>query len=399
MTLQKFLTICFLFAFSGATAIAQRPGGKGSKGKGKGKGRPSFAVLVEEAVSQKFVGVTARGSVEKDLFNIEATGVSTKPIKVAADIFLAALSPEQRKMTTFPVDDSEWRRWANQHSLPRQGVSFQEMNKEQRELAFDLIAAGLSAKGLKTTQDIMKLNETLAELSGKPDEYGRWLYHMTVMGEPSETEPWGWQFDGHHCVINYFVLGDQVVMSPYFVGSEPVEATSGRHKGTIILQEEQNAGLAFARSLSDEQKSRAVIQESKGGSNALTEAFKDNVVLSYAGLPFSGLNDAQQLAFRNLVGLWTGHIRDGHAQVKMEEVEKHLDKTYFAWIGSTDEDSVFYYRIHSPVVLIEFDHQRPIGLERTGVPTRDHIHAVVRTPNGNDYGKDLLRLHHEKHPH
>jgi hypothetical protein len=25
--------------------------------------------------------------------------------------------------------------------------------------------------------------------------------------------------------------------------------------------------------------------------------------------------------------------------------------------------------------------------------TRDHIHTIVRTPNGNDYGKDLLRQH------
>ena len=30
---------------------------------------------------------------------------------------------------------------------------------------------------------------------------------------------------------------------------------------------------------------------------------------------------------------------------------------------------------------------------------RDHIHTVVRTPNGNDYGKDLLRLHYAQHPH
>ena len=28
------------------------------------------------------------------------------------------------------------------------------------------------------------------------------------------------------------------------------------------------------------------------------------------------------------------------------------------------------------------------------MPIRQHIHAVVRTPNGNDYGKDLLRQHY-----
>jgi len=78
----------------------------------------------------------------------------------------------------------------------------------------------------------------------------------------------------------------------------------------------------------------------------------------------------------------------------MDEVKKHLDDTRFAWIGGTSDDSVFYYRIHSPVIIIEFDHQRPIALGGRGSPpTRDHIHAVIRTPNGNDYGKDLLRQH------
>ena len=65
------------------------------------------------------------------------------------------------------------------------------------------------------------------------------------MGTPSATEPWGWQLDGHHAIINYFVLGDQVVMTPFFAGSEPVIAPSGKYKGTSVLQDEQNRGLAF----------------------------------------------------------------------------------------------------------------------------------------------------------
>jgi hypothetical protein len=95
-------------------------------------------------------------------------------------------------------------------------------------------------------------------------------------------------------------------------------------------------------------------------------------------------------------------MKEGHARVRMDEVRKHMDNTWFAWIGETKPDSVFYYRIHSPVILIEFDHQTPAGLRNInppGKPNREHIHAVVRTPNGNDYGKDLLRQHYEKHPH
>jgi hypothetical protein len=93
---------------------------------------------------------------------------------------------------------------------------------------------------------------------------------------------------------------------------------------------------------------------------------------------------------------------DGHARVKMEEVRQHLDRTWFAWMGGTTPGSVFYYRIHSPVVLIEFDHQRPANLRHLNdpeVPNLEHVHSIVRTPNGNDYGKDLLRLHLQQHPH
>ena len=85
----------------------------------------------------------------------------------------------------------------------------------------------------------MKLNETIAELTGKLDEYGDDLYWFTVMGTPSANAPWGWQIDGHHAVVNCFVLGDQVVMTPMFLGSEPVRADAGKYKGTVVFQDEE----------------------------------------------------------------------------------------------------------------------------------------------------------------
>ena len=96
---------------------------------------------------------------------------------------------------------------------------------------------------------------------------------------------------------------------------------------------------------------------------------------------------------------YVGNMDDGHAKVRMDEVRKHLDQTYFGWIGEHAADSVFYYRIHSPVILIEFDHQTPVALPGPKEANRQHIHSVVRTPNGNDYGKDLLRQHYERHKH
>ncbi len=356
------------------------------------------------ALAEAFVGITTDGKVQPGLFHIRSSGVTTAPVKKAADTFLAALTPEQRAKTTFPVGDSEWRKWMNVHRYVRQGVSFLEMSEAQRTAAFGLLRASLSAKGLKLSQDIMKLNHTLGELNNNNfTEYGEWLYHITVMGEPSATKPWGWQIDGHHLIINYFVLGDQVVMSPVFVGSEPVIARAGKYQGVSILQEEQSRGLAMLRSLDEGQRKKAILDGNKTGNNNYAEGFKDNALVPRTGLPGSDLNAAQRKELLGLVELFVSNVDGGHAKVKMEEVRSHLEQTSFAWVGGSADDSVYYYRIHSPVVLIEFDHQRPANTRHLQKdpqqPMRDHIHVVVRTPNGNDYGKDLLRQHLLAHPH
>jgi hypothetical protein len=350
-----------------------------------------------DPLDEPFKGVTANGTVVPGLFPIRATGVSTGPVREAAVRFLASLTPDQRAKTTYPVDDSEWRKWNNVHRYTRQGVSFKEMSDAQRERAFALLGAGLSARGLEKSRNIMRLNTTIAELTKRFEEYGEGLYYLTVMGEPSDTQPWGWQLDGHHLIINYFILRDQVVMSPAFMGSEPVHAASGQYAGTTVLQDEQNMGLALIKALNPEQQKKAILQSDKTANNALAQAFRDNLVLDYAGLRAREMTDAQRTLLLDVINEYVGNMDTGHARIRMDEVRKHLDDTCFAWIGGTGSESAFYYRIHSPVILIEFDHQTPVALEGPRVPGRQHIHTVVRTPNGNDYGKDLLRQHYAAH--
>ena len=351
----------------------------------------------ERGLADPFRGISSDGNIVPGLYEIEATGVSTVEIRDAAVSFLDSLSDEQRARTSFAVDDDEWRKWMNPHIYVRQGVSFAELDDTQTNAAIALLRASLSAKGLTLAQDIMRLNTTLAELNDNNFlEYGEDKYHLTLMGAPSATAPWGWQLEGHHLAINYFVLGDQVVMAPVFWGSEPAVATSGRYAGTAILQDEQAMGLAVLRSLNAEQRRLAVLDENKTSNNVLAQAFADNVVVPVAGLPVTAMNDDQRRQLMSLIRLWIYNLRDDHADVQIEQIEQHLDETHFAWIGGSDDDSVFYYRVQSPVLLIEFDHNTPVGLSHLyprGVPYKEHVHAVVRLPNGNDYGKDLLRQH------
>jgi hypothetical protein len=350
-----------------------------------------------DPLDESYKGVTTNGTVMPGLFAIRSSGVSTAPVRSAAAAFLASLSPEQRAKTAFPVDDLEWRKWNNIHRYVRQGVSFKEMSEEQRARAFALLGAGLSAKGLEKSRNIMRLNETIAEMTKRFDEYGEGLYNLTVMGEPSDSTPWGWQLDGHHLVVNYFVLRDQVVMTPTFMGSEPIRADAGKYAGTTVLQDEQNKGLALMVALSPDQQKKATLQSDKTANNSLAQAFRDNLVLDYAGVRAQELTAPQRQLLVALIAEYVGNLSDGQAKVRMAEVQKHLNDTYFAWIGGTGADAVFYYRIHSPVILIEFDHQTPVALPGPKVPGRIHVHSVVRTPNGNDYGKDLLRQHYAAH--
>ncbi len=186
-------------------------------------------------------------------------------------------------------------------------------------------------------------------------------------------------------------------MTPTFMGSEPVHAESGKYAGTIVLQDEQDKGLALAQSLTAEQRKVAILAPEKTRNNAQAQAFQDNLVLPSEGIRATELTAPQRQLLLDTIAEYVGNMSEGHAKVRMEDVERHLDETRFAWIGETSEDAVFYYRVHSPVILIEFDHQTPVALGGPRVPGRRHIHSVVRTPNGNDYGKDLLRQHYDAH--
>lgn len=358
-----------------------------------------FKDMETKALNEPFRGIQTEEGKELALFPIKSTGVSTAPIQKAAEFFIGSLTQEQLKNTQFDIEDDEWRKWSNVDNgiYDRQGVSLKEMTDQQKKAAFGLMQVSLSAKGLQLSKDIMKTDQTLKELNNGDAAYDEELYFFTLMGMPSSTEPWGWQLDGHHLIINYFILVDQVVMSPVFMGGEPIITTSGKYKGNTLFQDEQNLGLDFMQSLTKEQQSKSTISTSKGGSDNKTEGSKDNVTLNYEGLQVSELTEMQKGKLVYLITQYINKMEEGHHEIKMEEIEAFWDRTFFAWIGETTSDAVFYYRIHSPVVLIEFDHQAAVGVPNSPKgPVRNHIHTVVRTPNGNDYGKDLLRQHLEK---
>ncbi|MEU6372008.1 DUF3500 domain-containing protein [Streptomyces sp. NPDC046909] len=357
-------------------------------------------------ITEDFYGLTTDGKQVDDLFTIHSQGVDTAPVVAAARAFLAGLTDTQKKATQFTVRSTEWRQWSNLDpgEFKRQGVSLADLTDTQNALGTALMKAALSADGLETTERIRRLNKAAGELVGKSDVFNDELFYWTVMGTPSDTEPWGFQFDGHHLVVNYFVLGDQVVMSPCFWGSEP---TSLEIDGETVsvCQEEVEASLAFIQSLTEAQRKTAIISATKADEDMKAGAFADNAVEAYAGIRAGALTPAQQRKLLAVAEAFVNRAKADAAKVRMAEIRAHLDDTHAAWIGGTGDDDPFYLRLHSPVIWIEVDCQAagPLGpaygKTRADGPSQRHIHSVVRTPNGNDYGRELLRRHYLTSPH
>jgi hypothetical protein len=350
-----------------------------------------------------FRGVTADGVVEPGLFALHGRGDDTSRLRRSALEFLDVLSEEQRQAALRPVDSPDWGRWSNAFEAPH-GASLLTMDDNQRRAALAIIAATLSQSGFRTVRDTMRLNETLGELVGNIELLGEWNYALHIYSAPSEDQPWGWQIHGHHLILSCLVAGNQVVMTPAFVGAEPTTADAGRFAGTSILGQEEAAGLELIRCLAPAQQQRAILYDSIAWEDLPPErvhpadgrhqggAFKDNLVLPYEGLPGSDLSQDQQALLLALVETYVNRMSAGHAAVRMDEIRQHLDRTFLVWMGGYEPNSVFYYRVHSPVVLIEFDHHHGVFLDNDQ-PQKFHTHTIMRTPNGNDYGRDILRQH------
>ena len=179
------------------------------------------------------------------------TGVSLAPLTEAARTFLATLRPDSGAP---PPSQSATRRGGSGRNihpwLMRHGVCLADLGHDQREAALALMRETMSDGGLPTARDVMRLNEHALEITGKPEEYSEWFYWVSIFGEPSPDEPWGWQIDGHHLNLNCFVLGDQLVLTPTFMGSEPVLARFGKYAGTRVFAAEEEQGHALMRALS-----------------------------------------------------------------------------------------------------------------------------------------------------
>jgi hypothetical protein len=363
------------------------------------------------ASEQPFVGVTTDGTPVSGMFPLdEDRGFDPGPAVAAAEAFLATLSPTQQTEACYPVDAAQWRRWTNAYPLwTPHGLFLDDLDGGQRAAALRLVEACLSARGFTEARTAMKLNAALGELIGQyRDTLVEYAYFFAVFGTPSSTAPWGWQLWGHHLDISCFILGRHLVLTPAFLGAEPVTADGGTHRGLRLFDAERSRALDLRRALTSAQAETAVLHRSMLSADLPPDlvnfvdgrtragAGQDNRVLPYEGLPADRLNPGQRRLLRSLLECYVGRMPAAPARAVLSAIARHLDETYLAWIGGAGDADAFYYKIHSPVILIEFDNHQGVFLDNEE-PQPFHVHSIVRTPNGGDYGADLLRQHYAGH--
>jgi hypothetical protein len=365
----------------------------------------------ERMFAEPFRGITTDSRVIPDLYALRPEGAPTLAMIEAVNALMVRLSPEQKKACCFPVDSNQWRHWQNTELyVEHYGLRLDEVPQALRDAVMNVLRASMSQHGYELSRDVMRLNQFLGDIVGGPTVLGEWSYIFCLFGEPSASEPWGWQFFGHHLVLNCFVIGEQMVLTPAFWGAEPNYADHGPFKGIRLFQDEERAGLTLMRSFTPEQQRRAIVYHSMMGGDLpegrrhfadnlhLGGAFQDNRIVPYEGLRGAELSLVQRRDLVDLVDKYLMSLPPGPRKARISEVERHLADTHFCWIGGFSETSPFYYRVQSPVIFIEFDHHAGVFLTNER-PEKFHVHTIVRTPNGNDYGIDLLRLHYKHAPH
>ena len=340
---------------------------------------------------------------------------ATHKIVSAANAFLATLDEKQRQTVLFSFDDEKQRqRWSNFPTgfVPRGGISLKEMNETQRAATMALVSAVLSPRGFEKVQQIMEGDEVtkINEKNGPPrgnggnrppfgnggpppqfgrrsngEMFGKDLYYISILGKPSEKDPWILQFGGHHLALNITIAGEQGVLTPTLTGAQPALYTSNG-KTVRPLGQESDKAFALLNALDENQRKQAIL--SYRLADLVLGPGQDGKTIQPEGLRASAMKERQRAMLLDVIAEWSGIIHESAAKARMAEIKADLDDTWFAWSGpitvNPGSNITAYYRIQGPKLVIEYAPQ-----QMGGDPAM-HVHTMYRDPT-NDYGKGIIK--------
>ncbi|MBC7568790.1 MAG: DUF3500 domain-containing protein [Spirosoma sp.] len=330
----------------------------------------------------------------------------------AATAFMQTLSPEQQRQVTYPLADEERYNW---HYVPRErkGLSMRNMTETQRQAAMTLLKTGLSQQGYERATGIMDMENVLRVIDNRPpnDTYrDPTNYSFTIFGNPAAQEPWSWRVEGHHLSLHFLSrTGKVLAQTPTFFGINPAvlafDSTMADkrmqnprikdlpQKGKRLFERETDLAFDLLKSLNADQR-KQVIVDAVAYPEIVTANKRKASIERMDGLKLADMTKEQRAMFMELLQVYLKNYRITLAKQQMDKLEQAgLDNLRFAWAGDlTPELSVgkgWYYRIHGPTILIEYDNTQT---------NANHIHTVVRDLT-NDFGEDLLQEHYRNSAH
>ncbi|KAL6155050.1 hypothetical protein ACJQWK_00699 [Exserohilum turcicum] len=251
----------------------------------------------------------------------------------------------------------------------------------------------------------MRINGFLGRLVKAPRICNDFSYNLVLFGSPSVTAPWGFSFYGHHLCLNILLYRNQIVVSPCFTGAEPnvIDDPKDPFASTRILQEEDRLGLQLMQSLPPQLQAKAQLYKllhdptmprgrwNHDDQRHLCGAYRDNRIVPYEGIKVSDMSTPARDLVTAILSEFLLYLPSQARKLRLAQAESWYHETYFCWIGGFGDSDAFYYRIQSPVIIVEFDHHSGVFLTNKD-PARFHIHTLIRTPNAGDYGMAIRIL-------
>ena len=332
------------------------------------------------AVEQSTVAVETTVAATETTATASADVDTTPAIVAAANAFLDTLADDERSSVSFDFTDTTQRQlWSNlpEGLFQRDGLMWGDLREETQNAWLALMQVTLSADGYERVLAEWTADDQLAGDGGL--SYGMQYYWVAIIGTPSETEPWQWQWGGHHVTVNATVVGSEISLTPSFIGVQPgtydLDGNEIRPLGDI-----EDEAFALVDSLDATQQGAAVLGDTL--IDLVLGPGEDGRTIESEGLAGSAMTAEQQAAMLQLIGHYGELANDEDAAARMAELEAGLADTYFAWYGPTTAGSGMYFRITGPTIVIEYSGQS------MGGDAADHVHGIYRDPT-NDYGAAL----------
>lgn len=321
--------------------------------------------------------------------------IPAKQMAAAARALIESLEPEQRSQLHVSFDSPD-RREFTYLPVPRPGLALADMTPQQQAQAMELLATGLSDRGLADARAIMQLEEILAGLErsvGWPGWRRRHqeYYWFRVHGEPGGEQPWAWRVGGHHLAVHLTIVGEQVAGAPMFFGANPATVPDGHARaGLRTLPDDEDLGRALVTALPAHLRAIAVAAP-LAPSDILTRYDPvADVSRIPPGLAYQYMEGGQRELLVRLVRRYLDRALPDVADASWDAIDgAGLERVSFRWAGSVEPGHGHYYAVLGPTFLLEYDNTQNKA---------NHIHTVWRDLQ-RDWGEDLLGEHHAAHEH